>query len=95
MAQNKIHLLAMAQSKIYLWTVAVTSSLTISITIFLKDCLCFLVRLPKMSQLSSCKSLKATAKWWFSKTDSSLYMSASSEPNEIEKNKKHMVYLGN
>ena len=32
-----------------------------------------------MSQLSSCNSLKPTARWWFSSTDSSLYMSASSE----------------
>lgn len=55
------------------------SKLTMSITIFLKDCLCFLVKFWKMSQFSSCSSLKPTAKWWFSSTDESLYIKASSE----------------
>lgn len=32
-----------------------------------------------MSQLSSWRSLKPTARWWFSNTDSSLYIRASSE----------------
>lgn len=32
-----------------------------------------------MSQFSWCRSLKPTARWWFSRTDSSLYMRASSE----------------
>ena len=32
-----------------------------------------------MSQLGSCSSLKPTARWWFSRTDESLYMRASSE----------------
>lgn len=48
-------------------------------TIFLNDCLCFLVKFWKMSQFSSCSSLKPTAKWWFSSTDESLYIKASSE----------------
>jgi len=53
--------------------------LTMSMTIFLNDCLCFLVKFWKMSQFSSCSSLKPTAKWWFSSTDESLYIKASSE----------------
>lgn len=53
--------------------------LTMSMTIFRRDCLCFLVRFWKMSQFSSCRSLKPTARWWFSSTDESLYISASSE----------------
>ena len=48
-------------------------------TIFLRVCLCFLVRLTKISQSGFWRSLKATARWWFSRTDSSLYMMASSE----------------
>ena len=43
-----------------------------------------------MSQSSCCKSWNATAKWWFSRTDSSLYISAISESvddKEIRKNK--------
>lgn len=31
-------------------------------------------------------NLKATAKWWFSKTDSSLYINASSEPKTSTRN---------
>lgn len=61
-------------------------SLTMSMTIFLRDCRCFLVRFWKISQLSSCSSLNPTAKWWFSKTDSSLYISASSESEEKQGN---------
>ena len=53
--------------------------LTISITIFLNVCLCFLVRFTNISQSGFWRSLKATARWWFSRTDSSLYMMASSE----------------
>lgn len=34
----------------------------------------------KISHSSFCNNLKATAKWWFSSTDSSLYIIASSEP---------------
>lgn len=52
---------------------------TISITSFLRLCLCLFVRFWKMSQFSSWSSLKPTARWWFSKTDSSLYIRASSE----------------
>lgn len=48
-------------------------------TILRRDCLCFLLRFWKMSQLSSCRSLKPTARWWFSSTDESLYIKASSE----------------
>lgn len=53
-----------------------------SMTIFRSDCRCFLVRFWKMSQFSSCRSLKPTARWWFSNTDESLYMSASSESGQ-------------
>ena len=53
---------------------------TMSITIFLRVCFCFLVRFTKISQSGFCSSLKATARWWFSSTDSSLYIRASSEP---------------
>lgn len=59
--------------------------LTMSMTIFRRDCRCFLVRFWKRSQLSSCSSLNPTAKWWFSKTDSSLYISASSESGKAVK----------
>lgn len=55
------------------------SRLTISMTILRRVCRCFFDRFWKMSQFSPCRSLKPTAKWWFSRTDSSLYMSASSE----------------
>ena len=60
---------------------------TMSITILRSVCLCFLLRFWKMSQLSSCSSLKPTARWWFSSTDSSLYISASSEskPERIQR----------
>lgn len=50
-----------------------------SMTIFRSDCRCFLVKFWKMSQFSSCRSLKPTARWWFSNTDESLYIKASSE----------------
>ncbi|KAJ8880199.1 hypothetical protein PR048_016665 [Dryococelus australis] len=53
---------------------------TISMTILRSVCRCFLPRFTKMSQPSFCSSLNATARWWFSNTLSSLYMSASSEP---------------
>ena len=53
--------------------------LTMSITIFLSVCLCFFVRFTNISQSGFCRSLNATARWWFSSTDSSLYMMASSE----------------
>jgi len=33
------------------------------------------------SQFVCCSSLNATARWWFSRTDSSLYISANSESN--------------
>lgn len=49
-------------------------------TIFLRVCLCFLVRELNMSHSDFWVSLNATAKWWFSSTDSSLYINASSEP---------------
>ena len=38
------------------------TALTISITIFLRVCFCFLVRLTKISHSGVCSSLKATAK---------------------------------
>lgn len=53
---------------------------TMSITIFRRESFCFLLRFWKMSQFSSCSSLKPTARWWFSSTDESLYISANSEP---------------
>ena len=72
---------------------------TMSITIFRNVCRCFLVRLTKISQSLFCRSLNATAKilfvfqrrfdlteparWWFSSTDSSLYIRASSEPGIV------------
>jgi len=68
--------------------------LTMSMTIFLRVCLCFLLMFWNMSHPSFCKSLKATAKWWFSSTDSSLYIRANSEPvqkNEDEKRHKNML----
>ena len=49
-----------------------------SITIFLRVCLCFLVRLTKISQSGFWRSLNATARWWFSSTDSSLYLPSRS-----------------
>lgn len=55
------------------------AGLTMSMTILRNVCRCRLVRFWKMSQFSSCNSLKPTAKWWFSSTDSSLYISANSE----------------
>lgn len=39
----------------------------------------------KISHSSFCNNLKATAKWWFSSTDSSLYIIASSEPVWLQK----------
>lgn len=62
-----------------LWKRDSQAALTMSMTIFLNDCLCFFVKFWKMSQFSSCSSLKPTAKWWFSSTDESLYIKASSE----------------
>ena len=56
-----------------------------SITIFLSVWRCFLVRFWKMSQCSSWSSLKPTARWWFSNTDSSLYIKASSESSKQRK----------
>lgn len=56
--------------------------LTMSITIFLKLIHCFRARFLKRSAFSSCNNLKATAKWWFSSTEESLYISASSLPAE-------------
>lgn len=50
-----------------------------SITSLRRLCRCRLLRFWKMSQLSSWRSLKPTARWWFSRTDSSLYIRASSE----------------
>ena len=55
--------------------------LTMSMTIFLRVWRCFLLRLTKISQSLICTSLNATAKWWFSNTDSSLYIKASSDPD--------------
>ena len=57
---------------------------TMSIVIFRNVCLCFLFKLTKISRSLLCNSLKATARWWFSKTDSSLYISASSEPENTK-----------
>lgn len=42
----------------------------------------------KISHSSFCNNLKATAKWWFSSTDSSLYIIASSEPAWRRKEEK-------
>ena len=67
--------------------------LTRSMTIFLRDCLCFFGRFWKMSQLSSCSSLKPTARWWFSRTDSSLYMRASSESENGEAEGKQWAHF--
>lgn len=53
--------------------------LTMSMTSLRRLCRCRLVRFWKMSQFSSCRSLKPTARWWFSSTDSSLYINANSE----------------
>lgn len=49
-------------------------------TILLSVWCCLVVRFWKILHPSSETSLKATAKWWFSNTDSSLYIKASSEP---------------
>lgn len=61
--------------------------LTISIVICRRDRRCFLLRLQKMSQFSCCRSLKPTARWWFSNTEASLYIRASSESKEKANNK--------
>lgn len=58
--------------------------LTMSMTSLRRLCRCRLVRFWKMSQFSSCRSLNPTARWWFSSTDSSLYINASSESVEKE-----------
>ena len=56
-----------------------------------RTCLrCFVVRFWNMSQPSSCISLKATAKWWLSSTESSLYMTARSEPVRYD---EHYRYI--
>ncbi len=41
---------------------------------------CLVVSAWNRSHSDLCMSLNATAKWWFSSTDSSLYISANSEP---------------
>ena len=56
-----------------------------SITIFLRVCLCFLVRLTKISQSGFWRSLNATARWWFSSTDSSLYLASRSQSFDYHK----------
>ena len=60
-------------------TTTLCLELTISMTSFRRLCLCLLLRFWKMSQFSSWSSLNPTARWWFSSTDSSLYIRASSE----------------
>lgn len=55
---------------------------TMSMTILRRLCRWRLLRFWKMSQFSSCSSLNPTARWWFSSTDSSLYINASSESAE-------------
>ena len=66
-----------------------------SITIFLRVCLCFLVRLTKISQSGFWRSLNATARWWFSSTDSSLYLPSRSQSlyyhNDIGSAKPYMM----
>ena len=58
---------------------------TMSMTIFRRVFICFDVRWEKMFRSSAWRSLKATAKWWFSSTLSSLYIKARSLPRETEK----------
>ena len=53
--------------------------LTISMTIRRRSWRDLVGREPNTSQPGSCSSLKATARWWFSSTDSSLYISANSD----------------
>lgn len=72
---------------------SVSTTLTISITSFLRLCLCLLLRFWKMSQLSSWSSLKPTARWWFSNTDSSLYIRASSESERSTIQHKGLVII--
>lgn len=74
--------------------------LTISMTSLRRLWRCRLVRFWKMSQFSWCRSLKPTARWWFSNTDSSLYMRASSESEHSEDGQRrnlgkhlHIFYL--
>lgn len=55
---------------------------TMSMTILRRVWCCFAVRFWNILQPSSETSLKATARWWFSRTDSSLYIRASSEPSK-------------
>jgi len=56
------------------------ATLTMLMTIRLRACRCFTGTFCRMLQPVSCSSLNATARWWFSSTDSSLYISANSEP---------------
>ena len=53
--------------------------LTISMTIRRSSWRDLAGRQPNTSHPGSCSSLKATAKWWFSSTDSSLYINANSD----------------
>ena len=53
--------------------------LTMLMTFFLILFLELSVKFWKMSQAGDWRSLKATARWWFSRMDSSLYMRARSE----------------
>ena len=62
-------------------------------TIFRSVCRCFLFKLLKMSQSVFCNNLKATARWWFSNTDSSLYMRANSEPKQETRGFYRNVFL--
>lgn len=64
---------------------------TMSMTSFRRLWRCRLLRFWKMSQFSWCRSLKPTARWWFSKTDSSLYMRASSESGHSEQERRGKV----
>lgn len=53
---------------------------TMPMTMRRSACLCLMGTFCRMSQPVSWSSLNATAKWWFSSTDSSLYISANSDP---------------
>ena len=66
---------------------------TMSMVIFLNVCLCFLLKLTKISHSFVWSNLKATARWWFSNTDSSLYISANSEPEKGKYTSKLSKYL--
>lgn len=56
--------------------------------------LAYFWRFWKISHSSFCNNLKATAKWWFSSTDSSLYIIASSEPEEMERRENAIDHIG-